>query len=61
MLGYDEIRQMNSCASCRAKNMTAGQLLAWSVGRDCQDVLRGCSRATALHLERHVRSEAQCS
>jgi hypothetical protein len=31
VLGYDEIRQMNSCASCRAKNMTAGQLLAWSV------------------------------
>lgn len=32
VLGYDEIRQMNSCANCRAKNMTAGQLLAWSVG-----------------------------
>ncbi len=30
-LGYDEMRQMNSCASCRAKNMTAGELLAWSV------------------------------
>lgn len=33
VLGYDEIRQMNSCASCRAKNLTAGQLLAWSVGQ----------------------------
>jgi hypothetical protein len=32
LIGYDEIRQMNSCASCRAKNMTAGQLLAWSIG-----------------------------
>ena len=32
MLGYDEIRQMNSCASCRARNWSAGQLLAWSVG-----------------------------
>ncbi|MFL6452061.1 MAG: hypothetical protein ACJ746_31005 [Bryobacteraceae bacterium] len=32
VLGYDEIRQMNSCASCRAKNMSGGQLLAWSVG-----------------------------
>ncbi len=32
VLGYDEIRQMNSCASCRARNMDAGQLLAWSVG-----------------------------
>jgi hypothetical protein len=35
-LGYDEIRQMNSCASCRAKHMTAGQLLAWSVGQSIQ-------------------------
>jgi hypothetical protein len=33
LLSYDEIRQMNSCASCRAKGMTAGQLLAWSVGQ----------------------------
>ncbi len=36
LLGYDEIRQMNSCAKCRAKNMTAGQLLAWSVGQTLQ-------------------------
>ena len=32
-LGYDEIRQANSCESCRAKKMTAGQLLAWSLGQ----------------------------
>jgi hypothetical protein len=32
LMQYDEIRQMNSCASCRAKNMPAGELLAWSVG-----------------------------
>ena len=32
-LGYDEIRQANSCGSCRAKHMTAGQLLAWNVGK----------------------------
>jgi len=30
---YDEIRQMDSCQSCRAKNMTPGQLLAWNVGQ----------------------------
>ncbi len=30
-LGYDEMRHMNSCALCKAKNMSAGQLLAWSV------------------------------
>jgi hypothetical protein len=33
MMQYDEIRQMNSCAECRAKNMSAGQLLAWNVGQ----------------------------
>jgi len=32
VLGYDEIRQMNSCATCRVKKFSAGQLLAWSVG-----------------------------
>jgi hypothetical protein len=32
-LGYDEMRQMNSCDSCRKKGMTAGQLLAWHVGQ----------------------------
>jgi hypothetical protein len=32
VLGYDEIRQMNSCATCRLKKLSAGQLLAWSVG-----------------------------
>ncbi len=31
MMQYDEIRQMNSCGSCRAKHMTAGELLAWNV------------------------------
>jgi Domain of unknown function DUF11 len=28
LLSYDEMRHMNSCASCKAKNLTAGQLLA---------------------------------
>ena len=30
LLSYDEIRHANSCFSCRAKNMTAGELLAWN-------------------------------
>jgi hypothetical protein len=30
-LGYDEMRQGDSCDLCRSKNMTAGQLLAWNV------------------------------
>lgn len=33
LLAYDEIRNANSCFSCRSKNMTAGQLLAWSLGQ----------------------------
>lgn len=33
LLGHDEMREMNSCASCRAKHMTAGELLAWSFAR----------------------------
>jgi hypothetical protein len=33
MLSHDEMRHMNSCAACRAKDMTAGQLLAWSFQR----------------------------
>ncbi|HEX3684085.1 MAG TPA: hypothetical protein VHU83_16250 [Bryobacteraceae bacterium] len=32
LMQYDEIRQMNSCASCRAKNLSAGDLLDWSMG-----------------------------
>lgn len=35
-LGYDEMRQMNSCASCRAKKLSAGQLLAWHAGETIQ-------------------------
>lgn len=33
---YDEMRQMNSCAACKAKKMTPGQLLAWHVGQAIQ-------------------------
>lgn len=33
MLSHDEMRHMDSCASCRAKNMSPGQLLAWSFQR----------------------------
>jgi hypothetical protein len=31
LLSYDEMRHMDSCASCKAKNLTPGQLLAWHV------------------------------
>lgn len=33
LLSYDEIRQMNSCGSCRAKHMTPAELLDWSVAQ----------------------------
>jgi hypothetical protein len=29
-LGYDEMRQGDSCEECRAKGLTAGELLAWN-------------------------------
>lgn len=35
-LQYDEMRQMNSCGSCRAKGLTPGQLLASSVSQTVQ-------------------------
>lgn len=31
LLGYDEMRHMNSCSTCKARNMTPGQLLGWHV------------------------------
>ncbi len=33
LLSHDEIRQMNSCAECRARQLTAGALLAQHTGR----------------------------
>lgn len=48
MIGYDEIRQMNSCAKCRAKNMTAGELLAWSMGQTL-DVYRPIMPETPMY------------
>ncbi len=35
-LSYDEMRQMDSCGGCKAKNMTPGQLLAWHVQQSTQ-------------------------
>ena len=32
-LGYDEMRQMNTCELCQSLNLTAGQLLAQNVGQ----------------------------
>jgi hypothetical protein len=35
-LQFDEIRQWNSCASCRAKKMSASQLLGWTLDRSIE-------------------------
>jgi hypothetical protein len=48
-LGYDEIRQMNSCGSCRAKRMSAGELLAWSVGQTIS-IYRSVAPGTPLYI-----------
>jgi hypothetical protein len=49
MFGYDEMRHLNSCATCRAKNMTAGQLLAWSVGQS-MSMLNNVSPGTPVYF-----------
>lgn len=36
LMQYDEIRQMNSCASCRGKHLTAAGLLDWSVAQSIE-------------------------
>lgn len=36
LMQYDEIRQMNSCASCRAKHLSAAELLDWSVNQSAR-------------------------
>jgi hypothetical protein len=44
LLSYDEMRHMNSCASCKAKNLTPGQLLASHVTNTanlCQSLAPG--------------------
>jgi hypothetical protein len=39
-LQYDEMRHVNSCASCRAMGKTPGELLAWSVRRTIDSLPR---------------------
>jgi len=37
-LSYDEMRHMHSCELCRMQAPSAGELLAWSVGRSVDEV-----------------------
>lgn len=36
--GHDEMRHVNTCATCVAKGMTAGQLIAWHIGTSEQTI-----------------------
>ncbi len=49
MLGYDEMRHMNSCASCQARGLTAGQLLAWHVGH-ATDIVRTSHPGAGIYV-----------
>ena len=59
-MSHDELRCVNQCASCRAMNMTAGELLAWNVrkaaaiirSRSCSSI---CSRRGPRDLAAEVR------
>ncbi len=48
-LGYDEMRHMNSTASAKAKNMTAGQLLAWHF-KQTYDLFRSVNPQTPIYV-----------
>jgi hypothetical protein len=48
-LGHDEMRHMNSCASCAAKGLTAGQLLASHVDRAIS-VVRSAHPGARIHV-----------
>ena len=47
LLGYDELRQANSCAGCQARHLTAGELLAQNVNR-VAGIYRALMPATPL-------------
>jgi hypothetical protein len=49
LLGYDEMRHMNSCALCKSKNMTPGQLLAWNMGQTV-NFFRNASALSPLYV-----------
>ena len=47
-LSYDEMRQGDTCAACAAKNLTAGDLLAWNVGQTI-GIVHGARPAAPLY------------
>ena len=49
MMSHDEIRVWNQCAACRARNLSAGQLLADNV-RTCTKIIRAVSPAARIYV-----------
>jgi hypothetical protein len=49
LLAYDEMRHMDSCAVCKAKNMTPGQLLAWHV-TNTYNLYRGLAPSASYYI-----------
>jgi Glycosyl hydrolase family 20, catalytic domain len=49
MMSHDEIRIWNHCAACRARNFSAGQLLADNV-RTCIKIIRDVNPAASIYV-----------
>jgi hypothetical protein len=49
LLSYDEMRHIDSCAACKAKNMTPGQLLAWHV-TNTYNLYRGLAPSASFYI-----------
>jgi hypothetical protein len=49
MMSHDEIRVWNQCDACRARNLTAGQLLADNV-RNCTKLIRDAAPAARIYV-----------
>lgn len=49
MMSHDEIRVWNQCAACRARNLTAGRMLADNV-RTCTGILHAINPAARIYV-----------
>jgi hypothetical protein len=49
MMSHDEIRAWNQCAACRARNLSAGQVLADNV-RACTKIIREVNPAARIYV-----------
>ncbi|HWB05939.1 MAG TPA: hypothetical protein VG796_23155 [Verrucomicrobiales bacterium] len=49
MMSHDEIRVWNQCAACRARNLSAGQLLADNV-RTCTQIIKAVNPSARIYV-----------